>query len=214
MDRLLERFQLVRMLRQTKEGHSALVNIPSSTATLVLRVIRKGHFEFDRLGFSAFYAWHQTHGHLNVARVVEAGIGPRRELYWVRNFGSVPDNKTDIDAYLRGLTSAVTFLHSYGYLHQHIRPSNVFVVEGELQLVDARAWSSTGKVPLLPNDIHFTAPEVIRGGQPTIASDLYALGATLYQRIAGRTLFEDDDLENLRSKYKLAEPKRLQTLGL
>src|SRR5262249_13838093 len=65
-----------------------------------------------------------------------------------------------------------------------------------------------------PVDIHFTAPETFRGRPHSEATDLYALGATLYFFIVGRTLFEDIDLQTLRSKYLLAVPQRLQDLNI
>src|SRR5262249_1495529 len=71
------------------------------------------------------------------------------------------------------------------------RPSGLTLVEGE-------------------ESIHFTAPEILRGSPVSQEGDLYSIGAVLYRSLTGRHLFEDSDLNRLRSKYLSASPQPSQ----
>jgi non-specific serine/threonine protein kinase len=59
----------------------------------------------------------------------------------------------------------------------------------------------------LPNESHvagtlfYLAPELIAGQPADIPSDLYALGATLYEMITGRVPFSDYDEENILAQH-------------
>src|SRR5262245_51456807 len=213
MENLFGRFKVLRLLHRNQEGRTVLVNDVEWNTDLILKVLRKGKFDFDRFALSRFYAWSQTIRHQSLGNLVAAGLGARGELYWARTYYSTQNETRTANDYIRSLVTAIGFLHSHGYLHCRIRPSNLLELRGQLQLVDARPWS---KEPGISNsiDIHFTAPEVLRGGKPTIASDLYSLGATLYFLLVGRTLFDDVDLEALRSKYLLARPEPLRSLRI
>ena len=89
-------------------------------------------------------------------------------------------------------------LHSAGVLHGDLKPSNLLVIPGAepdalpagVRLLDF------GLAALLGRDgaghrgtAGYAAPEVVRGEAPTIASDLYGLGATLYTLAAGQSAF-------------------------
>jgi transcriptional regulator with PAS, ATPase and Fis domain/tetratricopeptide (TPR) repeat protein/serine/threonine protein kinase len=213
MKSVLSSFDVLRTLRRAKNEYSCIVQEPQSRANLVLRVVKSPALECDYQSLSQFYAWSQTQSHPHLGRVIQAGIGPRQELYWTRHLGELC-KVINVDTLIRDLVSGVSFLHANGYLHRHIRPPNVFTFEGRFQLVDARPWERLSLSEASPVDIHFTAPETIRGRPHSEAADLYSLGATLYFFIVGRTLFEDIDLEILKSKYLLAVPQRLQDLNI
>jgi serine/threonine protein kinase len=91
------------------------------------------------------------------------------------------------------LAGALETLHRSGVLHCDVRPRTVLVTEwGEPVLagfdesVDLAALSGR---PPMHNLTPHTAPELLEGGEPSTASDVYGLASTLYELAAGRAAF-------------------------
>ncbi|MBQ1090153.1 serine/threonine-protein kinase [Streptomyces sp. B93] len=92
---------------------------------------------------------------------------------------------------LRALRAA----HAAGVLHRDIKPGNVLLArDGRVLLTDFgiaqiegdNTITRTGEVV---GSVDYLAPERIRGHDPGPASDLWALGATLYTAVEGRSPF-------------------------
>ncbi|MEU5213487.1 serine/threonine-protein kinase [Streptomyces sp. NPDC020742] len=95
----------------------------------------------------------------------------------------------------RGMIAALRAAHSAGVLHRDVKPGNVLLGEdGRVVLTDfgiavASGTSTLTKTGELVGSIDYLAPERVKGGTPGPASDLWALGATLYQAVEGRPPF-------------------------
>ncbi|WP_443033701.1 protein kinase domain-containing protein [Streptomyces sp. CA2R101] len=98
----------------------------------------------------------------------------------------------------RGMVAALRAAHSAGVLHRDVKPGNVLLGEdGRVVLTDfgiavASGTSTLTKTGELVGSIDYLAPERVRSGSPGPASDLWALGATLYQAVEGRPPFRKD----------------------
>lgn len=95
----------------------------------------------------------------------------------------------------RGMIAALRAAHAAGVLHRDVKPGNVLLGdEGRVVLTDfgiavATGTSTLTKTGELVGSIDYLAPERVKGGTPGPASDLWALGATLYQAVEGRPPF-------------------------
>jgi len=85
------------------------------------------------------------------------------------------------------MLQAVHYLHRRGILHRDLKPDNVLVTQdGEVKVLDfglsVTVEQAQGSVGTLP----YIAPEVLRNGVISPASDLYAVGLIAYELFAGQ----------------------------
>ncbi len=92
------------------------------------------------------------------------------------------------------VSGALETAHQAGTLHRDLKPDNLLVgVFGEAKLgdfgiaaVEGGPATATGNSALT---VLYAAPEVLRGGRGTVASDVYSLASTLHTLLAGRAAF-------------------------
>nr|CEL17095.1 putative serine/threonine protein kinase [Kibdelosporangium sp. MJ126-NF4]CTQ91676.1 putative serine/threonine protein kinase [Kibdelosporangium sp. MJ126-NF4] len=102
-----------------------------------------------------------------------------------------------------GLTAA----HAAGIVHRDVKPGNILIDQaGQVKITDFGISRSTddgtmtqSSVGMLAGTPAYLAPEVARGQDPTRASDVFSLGATLYHVVEGQPPygFKDNPLAQL-----------------
>ena len=140
--------------------------------------------------------------HPNVVRVLSAG----RDLgifYFVAEFVEGKSLSELLEAgrlpallaahILREATKGLDAAHQAGIFHRDIKPANLLISdEGDVKLADfgmASAVQAHGEVELR-GTLSYLAPELLFDGEPGMASDLFALGATFYKMLTGLTAFK------------------------
>jgi eukaryotic-like serine/threonine-protein kinase len=96
--------------------------------------------------------------------------------------------------------------HDAGLVHRDVKPGNLLLGDdGVLKIADfgiARAAETTRhtQVGTILGTAAYLAPEQIAGGDATAASDLYSLGAVLYELLTGRPPFVFSSLADLAAQ--------------
>lgn len=114
---------------------------------------------------------------------------------------------------------ALAFAHRAGVLHGDLKPSNIVFSDpgpllGQVKVVDfgvaaAALGGDLTATGALLGTLSFLAPEILAGGEPGPAGDLYALGVVLFKALTGRSpRSAGSDLAGVnRSRSQPAHPR-------
>ncbi len=135
--------------------------------------------------------------HRYIVKVFEAGRFDGGDVYIATEYlqrGSVAEQAfvtvkrmlRIAECVLRALQAA----HSQDILHRDIKPANILLGEGDtVKLSDFGLASEVGEVPSESTRFYqylpHAAPEVLRGAEFTVYTDIYATGATLFRMLNG-----------------------------
>ena len=98
---------------------------------------------------------------------------------------------------------------NHGILHKDIKPGNLMLdSKGEVFLMDMGIAQFIGEAPKEDEHIlgspFFMSPEQVRGEQLTWSSDLYSLGATLYNMVVAVPPYDADDVMKIIEMHSTA----------
>ncbi|WP_423362886.1 Stk1 family PASTA domain-containing Ser/Thr kinase [Mycoplasma sp. P36-A1] len=101
------------------------------------------------------------------------------------------------------LVSAVEHAHSRHVIHRDIKPQNVMVrSDGEVKLTDfgiaiAQNSAQLTQTNSIMGSVHYLAPELAKGQQASVQSDIYALGIVMFELLTGTIPFAGDSAVNI-----------------
>ncbi|BBA99017.1 putative serine/threonine protein kinase [Actinacidiphila reveromycinica] len=111
--------------------------------------------------------------------------------------------------------------HRAGVVHRDLKPSNVMIsAQGYTKVLDfgiARVEGALDDTRLTtagknPGSAAYMPPEQVKGEEVTGRSDLYSLGCLLYEMLAGRPVFHDQNDHDLRQMHVVGTPDPLGLL--
>jgi len=165
--------------------------------------------------------------HPNIVRVFDADTDPRTgipyiAMEWIQG-GSLASLLTStgglsgphILKLLAQVASALDYAHQFGRIHRDIKPSNILLsTDGIAKVSDfgvAKIVSEThtisGQVLGTPA---YMSPEQVRDEPLDGRSDLFSLGAVLYQCVSGQTPFSGESLVQIVYKILNVDPRPLE----
>jgi len=112
------------------------------------------------------------------------------------------EGRCDIPTVLRigiDVCNALQYAHSQGILHRDIKPENIKVTpEGIAKLMDFGLAKMLGQPRqtqdgVIVGTVAYVAPEIALGKGADPRSDLYSLGAVLYEAVTGKPPFPGED---------------------
>lgn len=129
----------------------------------------------------------------------------------IRVEGALP--RADVVRIAEEISAGLDALHAAQLVHRDVKASNVLLgAEGAAMLTDfglARgpAYTVLTRPGQVVGTLHYLAPELIRGESATTASDVYALGCTIYECVAGETPFGGRSMFEIGTAHLDEEPR-------
>ena len=192
-------FAAVYAARQTRLGRTVAVKLLNDRPSP--HALRGFMRECELLG--------RLSSHPNIVTVFDAGVTDGDRPFLVMEHlaqGTLAQRiadggRVDVHEIARialSIISALATAHRRGVLHLDVKPANIMLgdegapVLGDFGVarLEVGGTIGTGGVPFSP---FYAAPEVLDGRQPTRATDVYGLGATLFTMMAGRPPFWSED---------------------
>lgn len=152
--------------------------------------------------------------HPNIVQVYDAGeddLEGQRVSYIVMEHVSGGDLRqkivergalsTEEVSNLSGIAAALAHAHGRGIVHRDIKPHNILIDGngqpkltdfGIARALDATQFTGTG---MYLGTARYSSPEQLQGKETTAKSDVYSLGATLYEAVTGDAPFSGTPIE-------------------
>lgn len=131
-----------------------------------------------------------------------------------------PDNLLRIDDVVEIIfkaAKALHYAHNRGVIHRDIKPSNIMLtLDNDVRIIDfgiAIVKDSTiSRIEGIAGSPSYMSPEQVQSAEITPQSDLYSLGAVMYELLTGFRPFRGSNLSRLLHQIVYATPAPIHTL--
>ena len=114
------------------------------------------------------------------------------------------------------MRKALHYAHGRGVIHRDIKPSNVMLtIDNDVRIIDFGiaivSDSEISRIEGIAGSPSYMSPEQVQSEELTPASDLYSLGAVMYELLTGFRPFRADNLSKLLHQIVYATPPPIHT---
>jgi serine/threonine-protein kinase len=228
-----KRFEITDLVARSNMASIFKANDRQTGQSVALKVPLMS-LESDIAGFERFNREEEIGARLNhpaILKVIKVD-GEKSRPYLVMEFldgktlaevlaKNKPLPEAEAISYASRICEALDYLHASGIVHRDLKPQNVMVCrDGSLRLFDfgiarverARRLTFVGLTPALGTP-DYISPEQVKGKRGDQRSDIYSLGAMLYEMAAGTTPFEGESpyvIMNARVTGDPPAPRKLK----
>ncbi|MBV8209245.1 MAG: serine/threonine protein kinase [Burkholderiaceae bacterium] len=110
------------------------------------------------------------------------------------------------------VANAVHYAHQQGLIHRDLKPSNIFLTrDGKPKVLDfGVALAQASDAPNLKRQLigtpNYMSPEQTHGRNPDARSDVFSMGAILYELLTGQRAFDGNQVEEILNKVATHPP--------
>ncbi|HXD73801.1 MAG TPA: protein kinase [Vicinamibacterales bacterium] len=222
-----ERFEIIDII--SRSGMSSVYKATDlKSGTLVALKVPHLKLESDPAFFSRFEREEEIGRQLNhpgIIRIIPVDPGARSRPYLVMEYlqGQTLDEVMQVTSPMpekdalqiaSRLCDALDYMHTHDVIHRDLKPQNVMLCnDGSLRIMDfgiAKAASSKritfgGFSPTLGTP-DYMAPEQVKGQRGDQRTDIYSLGAILYEMLTGRLPFEGPNAYAVMNARLVGDP--------
>jgi serine/threonine protein kinase len=144
--------------------------------------------------------------HPNIVSIYDVGSVDEYTLFYAMPYlqhgdltGFAYHNDEELIQVMSGLCQGFAYAHAQGVVHRDIKPENILFDQfGNVKIADFGIALSNGnrrftKDQRIVGSIHYLSPEQARSKHVDARSDIYGLGAILYEILTGKPVFDAPD---------------------
>ena len=210
----LGRYEIIETLGRGSMGVVYKAHDPLIERTVAIKTVSyagltpaEGRDVEERFFFEAKSAGRLSHpnivtihdvGHAEDLAYIAMEFLPGHSLREVLDSGVVLSTR-QIAKIAHHVASGLAYAHSHGVIHRDIKPANIMVPEsGQVKITDfGIALLPSGSLTMAGTTVgspKYMSPEQVLGHKADRRSDIFSLGAVLYEMLTGRPPFAGDDL--------------------
>lgn len=159
--------------------------------------------------------------HPNIVSIYDVGSVDEQTLFYAMPYlqhgdltGFAYHNDEELIKVMSGLCQGFAYAHAQGVVHRDIKPENILFDQfGNVKIADFGIALSSGKRRFTKDQrilgsIHYLSPEQARSKHVDARSDIYGLGAILYEVLTGEPVFDaPDDLGIMMAHVESPVPR-------
>ncbi|MDO4500174.1 MAG: Stk1 family PASTA domain-containing Ser/Thr kinase [Erysipelotrichaceae bacterium] len=185
LDKILNREVAIKVLKGDMSSDPISLerfNREANTSTKLSHPNAVDIYDVGQDGNYHYIVMEYVKGHTLKQLLSRRGPFPYKEAIWI----------------MKQLCAALLEAHRNGIIHRDIKSQNVLIKDdGTVKLADFgiailnNAMQLTSRGSVL-GSVHYLAPELSKGGQATMQSDIYSLGIVLFELLSGDVPFKAD----------------------